>query len=396
MRKENQKTSHRKRCLAAALVCLAVTSAVAEEAGIPAVAVSVLENARMAAGPHPDAVASEDTMGMRPERRAEAQKPAEPKADWADAAETVVREHKTEQRTPRMSQKDPETAAAHKETLSPANDTKDTVEPARDQKVARSVIIRSPRITVLPGVNVVIPVARSQPNRLVTPFKHPQVLSADLAAGKGDDCGEACVRGSVLYVSTEATKPVTAFITERGREDIAISVTMIPERIAPREVTFLLPKAVMEKLAISDAGGVSGSDREARVWEQSQPYISALKETFKTIALGRVPQGFSLRNVRATDTVPVCRQDGLRFNFRKGQVLEGHNLTVFVGLVRNPSADPVEFNETGCGAWNVAAVTSFPLKVLDTNETTEVYVAVKKERRPAASSVRRSLTAPGR
>ena len=118
------------------------------------------------------------------------------------------------------------------------------------------------------------------------------LYSTDLQGGQGDNCGDACVRGSVLYVSTDQAKPVTAFITEKGREDIAISVTMIPERIAPRQVEFLLPKSVMEKLSISDVGAVEGSSTQARRWEQSQPYIDTIKESFKAIALGQVPQGY--------------------------------------------------------------------------------------------------------
>ena len=116
-----------------------------------------------------------------------------------------------------------------------------------------------------------------------------------------------------------------------------------------------------------------------------------MKESFKTIALGQVPQGFSLRNARYSDKLPVCKQHGLKFDFRRGQVLEGHNLLIYVGILKNEAAAPVEFNETRCGAWNVAAVTSFPKKVLDSGEQTEVYVAVKRDVKPAAGTVRRPL-----
>ena len=339
---------------------------------IPAVPASVMSNARKLAGPHPDANPVASAMGLRPERRAAASD-AVRQVDSGDAVGSGSVKTSAERAE----------SDKKSETDSPGN----TVQ----REPAKSVIIRSPRVNVLPGVNVVIPIARSQPNRLLTPFKHPQVLSTDLQGGQGDNCGEACVRGSVLYVSTDQAKPVTAFITEKGREDIAISVTMIPERIAPRQVEFLLPKSVMEKLSISDVGAVEGSSTQARRWEQSQPYIDTIKESFKAIALGQVPQGYSLRNVRSSDKLPVCRQWGLNFTFRKGQVLEGHNLMVYVGVVRNVGSSPIEFNEMHCGGWNVAAVTSFPLKVLDKGDQTEVYVALKREATPAAGTVRRPL-----
>lgn len=386
--------------LAAASVVLAAASAstpalaqTAQAAEIPAVPVAVMEKAREQAGPHPDAKPAASTMGMRPERRAAAAagnaKPDQ--VDLKDAVDQAVKDAH-EAGAAKRSSAAPSTASEKKTAADSAQQSdNDSLEKAVEREPAKSVIIRSPRVNVLPGVNVVIPIARNQPNRLLTPFKHPQVLSTDLQGGQGDNCGEACVRGSVLYVSTDQAKPVTAFITEKGREDIAISVTMIPERIAPRQVEFLLPKSVMEKLNITDVGAVEGSSNQARVWEQSQPYIDTLKESFKAIALGQVPQGFSLRNAKSSDKLPVCKQHGLSFNFRKGQVLEGHNLMVYVGVVKNDSSASVEFNETRCGNWNVAAVTSFPLKVLDKGDQTEVYVAVKREKKPAAGTVRRPL-----
>lgn len=397
--------SPRKETLIAAAAALFLAGqAFAQTAEIPAVPASVMANAREQAGPHPDAKpAPASVMGLRPERRAAAA--ADPKAalaptthkagdqvdlqDAVDQAVKDVKESKKEARSKRAADSSRKEEAASDKAQDAAQTAPAIT--AADQAAAKSVIVRSSRVNVLPGVNVVIPIARNQPNRLLTPFKHPQVLSTDLEGGQGDNCGEACVRGSVLYVSTDQAKPVTAFITEKGREDIAISVTMIPERIAPRQVEFLLPKSVLEKLNISDMGSVEGSGTQARAWEQSQPYIDTLKESFKTIALGQVPQGFSLRNARYSDKLPVCKQHGLKFDFRRGQVLEGHNLLIYVGILKNEAAAPVEFNETRCGAWNVAAVTSFPKKVLDSGEQTEVYVAVKRDVKPAAGTVRRPL-----
>lgn len=372
----------------------------AEAAEIPVVPAAVMEKAREQAGPHPDAKPAASTMGMRPERRAAAaagkelpgsSKVGVDQVDIKDAVDQAVRDAHSASTAKSSKEAGAATAKNVESSDSGKKSESDSQEKAAEREPAKSVIIRSPRVNVLPGVNVVIPIARNQPNRLLTPFKHPQVLSTDLQGGQGDNCGEACVQGSVLYVSTDQAKPVTAFITERGREDIAISVTMIPERIAPRQVEFLLPKSVMEKLNITDVGAVEGSSNQARVWEQSQPYINTLKESFKAIALGQVPQGFSLRNAKSSDKLPVCKQHGLSFDFRKGQVLEGHNLMVYVGVVKNDSSASVEFNETRCGNWNVAAVTSFPLKVLDKGDQTEVYVAVKREKKPAAGTVRRPL-----
>jgi len=89
-------------------------------------------------------------------------------------------------------------------------------------------------IAMRPGQNIFVPIAVNHPNRFLTPFKNPQVVSTTLSGGsKKGDCGEICIRGNVVYISTDKTFPVTAFITEKGREDIALSITMLPKQVPP-------------------------------------------------------------------------------------------------------------------------------------------------------------------
>lgn len=108
----------------------------------------------------------------------------------------------------------------------------------------------STRLLMRPGVNQMIPIAMYHPNRIVTPFKHPQVISTTLSGGtKENECGEVCVRGNVVYISTDKNYPVTAFITEKGNDGVALSLTMIPKRIPPREVELRVPDEVQEKIA---------------------------------------------------------------------------------------------------------------------------------------------------
>lgn len=48
----------------------------------------------------------------------------------------------------------------------------------------------STRLLMRPGVNQMIPIAMYHPNRIVTPFKHPQVISTTLSGGtKENECG---------------------------------------------------------------------------------------------------------------------------------------------------------------------------------------------------------------
>ena len=245
-------------------------------------------------------------------------------------------------------------------------------------------------IRMQPGENVFIPIAVNHPNRILTPFRNPQVVSTTLTSGsKSGECGEICVRDSVVYISTDKTYPVTAFITEGGREDIALSVTMMPRLVPPREVKLTVPEEVMETLRLG--GSSSGGSRQAAAWEASQPYVETLRTAFRTVALGNVPQGYALRKVKSRDALPVCNHPGLEFDFANGQIVEGHNLSIHVGVMKNVADTPVEFREQRCGGWRIAAVTSWPLKVLKPGQATEVYVAVKREEDKPASTVRKPL-----
>ena len=227
----------------------------------------------------------------------------------------------------------------------------------------------STRLLMRPGVNQMIPIAMYHPNRIVTPFKHPQVISTTLSGGtKENECGEVCVRGNVVYISTDKNYPVTAFITEKGNDGVALSLTMIPKRIPPREVELRVPDDVQEKIA--SGGAVVGSETQAEAWETSMPFVEMVREGFHLIAKGEVPPGYTLRNVRASDVLPVCRQNGLSVRFKGGQILVGSKLNVYVGVAENIGRTPVEFREQHCGNWNVA---------------------VRPDEKPMAGSVRKSL-----
>ncbi|MDA1379411.1 hypothetical protein PCI56_05540 [Plesiomonas shigelloides subsp. oncorhynchi] len=95
----------------------------------------------------------------------------------------------------------------------------------------------NPVLTMKPGMNQIIPIAIGHPNRVVTPFSNPEVISTSLT-GVSDtgQCGEICIKENVVYVATDKQYPVTMFITEKGSEAQALSLTMFPRRIPPREV----------------------------------------------------------------------------------------------------------------------------------------------------------------
>lgn len=240
-------------------------------------------------------------------------------------------------------------------------------------------------LTMTPGVNQIIPVAVGHPNRIVTPFGTPEVISTSLTGTSGQDgsCGEVCIKDNVVYVATDKEHPVTMFITEKGSEAQALSITMVPRRIPPREVFLKLSGQTL-------AAGAYTSPKAER-WEQSQPYIDTIRDVFRKLALGEIPQGYTLTETPNNIAPPVCQQPGLNVGFAGGQMLMGHNLSVFVGVANNVSGDALEFLGAACGDWDVAAATSWPLNVLEPGQSTEIYVARKQQRGVSETSKRPSL-----
>ena len=247
----------------------------------------------------------------------------------------------------------------------------------------------NPQLVMEPGVNQIIPIAIGHPNRIVTPFGKPEVTSTSLQPGQSKgECGEICIKENVIYVATAKEYPVTMFITEKGSEARALSLTMVPQRIPPREVF----------LKLDNNSLIPGmfANNKAKSWEQSQPYIETLRTVFRKLALGEIPNGYSMNRTPNNVQLPKCAQTGISVNFANGQMMMGHHLTVFVGIARNVTSGPIEFKEQSCGSWSVAGVTSWPHKVLEPGQKTEVYVAIKQREKTKSATRRPSLLREGR
>lgn len=241
-------------------------------------------------------------------------------------------------------------------------------------------------LVMTPGVNQVIPVAVNHPNRIVTPFSTPEVVSTTLSGmGPSGECGEICIKENVIYIATDKEHPVTMFITEKDSEAQALSVTMIPRRIPPREVFLKLDDETLFNSAMAYGNA------KAEAWEKSQPYLETIRTIFRGLALGSIPQGYTIGKTPRNAKLPHCDHPGLEVDFSKGQFMSGHSVNVFVGVATNVANQPIEFKESWCGSWDVAAAAVWPRNLLLPGEKTEVFVATKQNRGKSSSTKRRSL-----
>ncbi|MBK1717174.1 TraK domain-containing protein [Thiocystis violacea] len=227
------------------------------------------------------------------------------------------------------------------------------------------------------GVNLILEIAIDHLNRILTPFPNPQVRTVSEASTHVD--------GSALYVATASETPVTLFVSEASDPNQALSLTLAPRRIPPREIRLVLtePLPSASPVAVPSApGGGAAPD-----------YVTALIEAMRALAREEIPEGYGLREARSQETV-TCLQLGLET--RRGQVLEGGDLWLVTALARNATDAELEIEEPACRAdldGDTVAVAAWPQVWLAPGEQVELYVAVRRptpeERRPARPSLRR-------
>lgn len=232
------------------------------------------------------------------------------------------------------------------------------------------------QVPMEPGVNEIIQVAVNHLNRIVTPYAEPKITTSSPATTE--------IRDNVIYIGTTQESPLTLFITEKGSEEQALSLTLIPRKIPPREI-FLQLKEGTSNIRYT---------KRAEKWEQSQPYVATIEQLFRTLALGQLPPGYSFED-DPNGELPACRQTGLAFDFQSGQTVMGHNLIVHIGIAKNTAPHAIEFIENTCGDWDVAAVSAFPRNVLNPGERTEIYVAQKRNYKREIKVKRPSLLLGG-
>jgi conjugal transfer pilus assembly protein TraK len=244
------------------------------------------------------------------------------------------------------------------------------------QQAATSVAPQT--LQVKPGINELMPIAVGHLNRLVTPFDNPVVTTTSQAT--------TSTKGKIVYVATADETPVTLYITPGDNQDIALSLTLIPKRIPAREIHLRLDQETYKRLTQWQRQNTTSSDKPAN---QEQDYVTTLKQLFRDLGLQKTPAGFSLRDASQTEQI-LCHQ--ARVRIRTGQLLEGPELLIFVGVAHNTGVTPIEFDERACASTQdeVLAVAAWPKVVLKPGESTELYVAVRRKDE-AAITVRPSL-----
>ncbi|WP_342449994.1 TraK domain-containing protein [Thiorhodococcus minor] len=216
-------------------------------------------------------------------------------------------------------------------------------------------------LNVTPGVNVLVEIAIDQLNRILTPFPNPQVRTVAEASTSVD--------GSAVYLATSSEVPITLFISDASDPNHALSLTLAPRRIPPRELRLVLTDPLPLPSQTASATVPPGAS--------APEYVERLTEAMRALAREELPEGYRLRPARPDESVD-CVQDGLET--RRGQVLEGQDVALVTALVRNVSAARLEIEERACraqGEDETVAVAAWPQVWLEPGEMVELYLAVR-------------------
>ena len=230
------------------------------------------------------------------------------------------------------------------------------------------------KLQVFPGQQQPVTLSRLHLNRIVTPFPAPQIRTIDQA--------DIRIEGSVIYLSSQQEEPFVVYITPHDSEAHALSLLVTPLDVPPKEIQLTLSNQWQQKL--------HHNKETAKRFEEAGDYQQTITEVLSTLVKGQVPEGYELGKPHKTTTQP-CQQDGLSFDFAKGQQVQGHHFNVLVGTARNTTEKPLTFHEHNCHSQNVAAVSMWPKNTLYPGQRRELFVLLNASEPESAPVIRPSL-----
>lgn len=198
------------------------------------------------------------------------------------------------------------------------------------------------------GVNTLIPLALKYPNRIVTPFRRPEVVEDGL---------EVFIKGNSVYVRLDDANPrgVLYIYDADAPSGSVIQLTVVGRSIPPQTVITQLDRAV-----------------DVKETNEENDYVGNLRSLMRTLLRGGVPQGYSEEHL----SVPLAvAGDALAITPEKR--FTGSSFEILRYSIRNVSQTEVTLSEEMFGEARVRAVAFYPLVALRPDETTQVTLVVR-------------------
>lgn len=220
-------------------------------------------------------------------------------------------------------------------------------------------------LTVTPGTTVLVEVAIGHLNRLVTPFANPVVHTVSSASTSVD--------GRVVYVATGGEEPIALWITDGQDGERALSLTLAPRHVPPREIRVTVPgyrpqggTSTADAPSARSASAVGGDGFGAA------SYVEGLTDLLRAMAQQRLPPGFQVGQA------PFKAHCAAHLKVNKTQLTAGPSASVLTLGVRNSGQDPIAITASVCDVEQqvVAAVAAWPLKTVGPGQETEVFLVL--------------------
>lgn len=220
-------------------------------------------------------------------------------------------------------------------------------------------------LIVRSNINARFGIALYHANRILTPFRTPEIQTSSTAG--------ISIEQGIVYITTDRPDPISMFIYDKADPASALSLTMIPQEMTPVSTQIRL-----EGYTGAPAGqyGKASDTTLANTFETEESYVSTLKTLFKGLALGKVPSGYGLQELRgAHPMMPSCNIPGLQVT--PLQELQGNAIITLVAKATNYGYQAVEFNETACQSARVLATAAWPSPTIAPGQSVEVYIALR-------------------
>ena len=226
-------------------------------------------------------------------------------------------------------------------------------------------------VSVPPGTTALVEIAIDHLNRIVTPFRNPVVHTVSPASTSVD--------GRVVYVATATEDPVALYIGDGPSSDLALSLTLAPRHVPPREIRLTVPGYRGRGKAVT-ATGAEGAGPPTVLPDLSsemggnQAYVETIADLLRAMAQRRLPAGYQ---VRKSAGIKARCVPGLTVT--KTQLTQGPTASVLTVGLRNTGVATVPANESACdlNRPSVAAVGAWPLKTLASGQETELFLVLQ-------------------
>lgn len=203
------------------------------------------------------------------------------------------------------------------------------------------------------GGSQTVYLSATEPNRVQLPFPNPRVVgTTDLLIDKS-------ATSNNVYIGFKAgvIRPVQVFLEGQDGGPV-LGLQAVPKNIPSQTI-----------IVQDDAPAATAEQRKA---SKSGEYITSLQSLVETVALGSVPNGYSVVDER----LPAVVMNGLmievnrRYSNREGDI--------YVYGVSNPGLVQATVRESEFDGDTVQAVSIFPKPVLAPGEKAQVIVIARK------------------